>query len=252
MRAITPGRMFSITTSPQVATSRRASSTPSRVLEIEGDAELGVVEVREAAAAVDPGLAVLVRRVLHAKAVGPGARLDVHHGRAEVGQHLADVRPGRVAAELDDADTVSACDALMAPSRAAGRAAVDDERQACRRDAKRRMAHPAVRAAARPPESARLELRIGRDVGDGGDRVAEHLAPVRPLEELALGERSRRSAAIGASSASTSACVARVGSQRAQSMDASGPSAAPRSRIHATSCSLVRRPAAPPYRMKFR
>ncbi len=34
---------------------------------------------------------------------------------------------------------------------------------------------------------ARGELRVVRDVGDGGDRGAEHLAPVRLLGKRALG-----------------------------------------------------------------
>ena len=38
-------------------------------------------------------------------------------------------------------------------------------------------------------EVARLELRIGGDVGHGGNRIAEHFAPVALGEEFALGER---------------------------------------------------------------
>ncbi len=40
----------------------------------------------------------------------------------------------------------------------------------------------------RTVESARLELRIGGDIGGIGNRVAEHFALMCPFEKLPLGE----------------------------------------------------------------
>src|SRR4051812_13532240 len=49
-------------------------------------------------------------------------------------------------------------------------------------------AYDAVGTGDALPETARLELRIAGDVGHGRDRIAQHLAFMRAVEEFALGE----------------------------------------------------------------
>jgi len=56
---------------------------------------------------------------------------------------------------------------------------------------------------------------------------------------------------MGASMASTWSCVRPVTLNVRQSMPLSGAGGMPHSSIHATSCWLVWRPAAPPYTMKL-
>src|SRR5262249_26559252 len=73
-----------------------------RFLEIDGDAVFRIVEEGEAAAAVVAVASVLERRILNAEAVGTFPRLHVNGAGAEIGQHLADMRAGGIAAELED------------------------------------------------------------------------------------------------------------------------------------------------------
>jgi len=58
----------------------------------------------EAAAAIDAGPIAGERRILQAKAIRSVFRFDVHDPRAVIGQDLADVRAGSVAAEADDVE----------------------------------------------------------------------------------------------------------------------------------------------------
>src|SRR5262249_2047570 len=77
---------------------------PRGLLQVDGDAVFRIVEKREAAAAVVAGAIVLERRILDAKAVGALFRFHVNGAGAEIGQHLADVGAGGIAAEFNPLD----------------------------------------------------------------------------------------------------------------------------------------------------
>jgi hypothetical protein len=75
------------------------------LLEIDRDAVFRIVEEGEAAAAVVAGTIVLERWILNAESVGTLFRFDMDGVGAEIAQHLADMRPGGIAAELQHLET---------------------------------------------------------------------------------------------------------------------------------------------------
>ena len=103
-RSITPGRMFSMIRSHHCAM-RRASATPARLLQVDGDAVFRIVEEGEAAAAVVARTIVPERRILDAEAVGTVTRFHVNDAGPEIGHQLADMRAGGIAAEFEHLDT---------------------------------------------------------------------------------------------------------------------------------------------------